>query len=93
MIRPNPAKWGQSLADLRRLSVEAAHQRTRERFMALYMIGTKQTNATEWAQEIGRTDDTVLSWVHQYNAKGPAAMVYQRTGGRPPFLAQPRLST
>ena len=36
MIRPETDKWGQTLADLRRLSVEAEHPRTRERFLALY---------------------------------------------------------
>ncbi len=64
MVRPDTAKWGQELADLRRLSLEAEHRRTRERFQALYMIGSRQTNATAWAREIGRTLDTVLRWVH-----------------------------
>ena len=41
MVRPDVAKWGQSLSDLRRLSVEAEHPRTRERFLALFMIGSR----------------------------------------------------
>lgn len=86
MIRPDVTKWNQSVSDLRRLSVEAEHPRTRERFLALYMIASKQMNATQWAAEIGREDDTVLSWVHKYNAEGPEAMVYRRSGGRPPLF-------
>ena len=86
MIRPDVAKWNQTLSDLRRLSVEAEHPRTRERFLALYMIATKQTNATKWAAEIGRSDESVLSWVRAYNDKGPAALRYRRTGGRPPLF-------
>jgi transposase len=51
MVRPETAKWGQTLADLRRLSAEAEHVRTRERFLALYMIGSERVNATQWAAE------------------------------------------
>jgi transposase len=91
MIRPDTAKWGQTLADLRRLAVEAEHARTRERFMALYMLGSGQTNATKWAEEIGRDDNTVMSWVHTYNKLGSEALTYRRTGGRPPFLAKNKL--
>jgi transposase len=88
MVRPNLEPWGQSLADLRQLSVEAAHPRTRERFQALYMIGSQQTNATHWAATIGRELDTVLSWVHRYNEQGPDALVYQRSGGRTPLFVR-----
>lgn len=90
MVRPQIEKWGQTLADLRLLSVEAAHARSRERFQALYHIGSGQTNATRWALEIGRDPDTVLQWVHTYNAHGPEAVHYQRSGGRPPLFVPPR---
>lgn len=85
MVGPDTAKWGQTVADLRRLSIEAAHPRTRERFLALYMIGSGQANATGWASESGRMIDTVLKWVHRYNRDGPQALVYRRTGGHPPL--------
>jgi len=90
MIRPNVAKWEQTVDDLRTLAVESEHRRTRERFQALYMIGSGQTNATAWAMEIGRNDETVLRWLHTYNRAGPEALIYRRTGGRPPFLARNR---
>lgn len=90
MVRPDIEKWGQTLADLRTLSIEAPHARTRERFQALYQIGSRQTNATRWAIEIGRKADTVLEWVHTYNACGPDALHYQRTGGRPPLFVPKR---
>ena len=86
MVRPEPEKWGQTLADLRRLSVEAAHPRTRERFLALYEIGAGHMNATQWAAEMEHDDNTVLKWVHMYNSLGPEALSYRRTGGRPPLL-------
>jgi transposase len=90
MVLPDIEKWGQTLSDLRRLSIESVHVRTRERFLALFLIGSGQTNATRWASEISRTKETVLGWVHQYNDQGPAALTYQRTGGRPPFLTKCR---
>ena len=90
MIRPDMAKWGHTLSDLRRLATEAKHSRTRERFLALYMIGSERTSAAQWALEIGRTDETVLGWVHTYNTEGPEALYYRRTGGRPPFLSKNR---
>lgn len=92
MIRPETTKWGQTLADLRRLSVEAEHSRTRERFLALYLIGSGQTNATKWAEEIERDDNTVMKWVHMYNTLGPDSLTYRRTGGRAPLL-RPNRST
>ena len=66
MVRPDFAKWGQTLADLRRLAIQSKHERTRERFQALYMIGSEQSNATAWAKETNRSDETVLRWIHTY---------------------------
>lgn len=89
MIRPDFAKWGQTPEEVYQLSLKAAHARSRERFQALYMIGTQQINASEWAEQIGRKNQTVMLWVHKYNAEGPESLQYQRTGGRAPLLARP----
>jgi hypothetical protein len=86
MIRVELARWGQTLEDLRRASLEADHPRTRERFQALYLIASGQFNATTCAAHIGRQDETVLAWVHGYNAKGPDALAYRHSGGRSPLL-------
>jgi transposase len=91
MVHLDLAKWGQSPKDLRELASTAAHARSRERYLGLYMIASGQTNATQWASEIGRTIDTVLRWVHRYNRGGVQAVEYRRSGGRPPFLAKNRL--
>ena len=85
MLRPDCDKWGQSLKELQQLSINAAHHRSRERFQALYMIGIGQTNATRWAQAIGRDDQTVMGWVHLYNGKGPEAIMYQKQVAAPLF--------
>jgi transposase len=86
MVRVEMAKWGQTPEDVRLASLQAAHRRSRERFQALYLIASGRFNATTCAAHIGRQDETVLSWIHRYNAQGPDALTYRRTGGRAPLL-------
>ncbi len=86
MVRPDLEKWQQSVEDIRRLSLEAEHPRSRERFQALYIIGSKQKNANQWAQETNRQKQTVLGWVHRYNELGPDSLHYQPSGGAQPKL-------
>jgi hypothetical protein len=88
MLHVNHAAWGQSVADLRRLATTAAHPRSRERSLALYDIA-RGSCATRVAARTGRHPQTVMGWVHSYNEHGPDALLYRRTGGRPPFA--PRL--
>jgi hypothetical protein len=90
MVRVELDRWGQSLHDLRQAALHAAHPRSRERFQALYLIASGQFNATTCAAHIGRQDETVLGWLHRYNAHGPNALAYRRTGGRAPLLTPNR---
>lgn len=90
MLRPDFVKWNQSAEEMLRLSTEAAHPRTRERCLALYMIGSEQSNATQWAGVIERQNVTVQGWVHAYNEAGMEGIRYRHTGGRPPLFAQQR---
>jgi transposase len=73
--------------DLRKASIESEHPRTRERFLALYLIASGQFNATSYAKHAGRSDETVLSWIHNYNEFGPQGLLYKSSGGRRPFLS------
>ena len=92
MVRVEMGKWKQTPEDLRRASVHAPHARTRERFQALYLIASGAYNATSCAAHIGRQDETVLAWLHDYNEHGPDALSYRRTGGHSPLLAHNRLN-
>ena len=85
MLQVDCARWGQTPEDLRRLALSAPHARTRERALALYDIA-QDSCATQVAERTGRHPQTVMEWVHLYNAQGPDALVYRRTGGRPPFV-------
>src|SRR4051812_10684100 len=88
MVRAEMGKWEQTPEDLRRASLHAPHARTRERFQPLYLIASGAYNATACAAHIGRHDETVLAWVHDYNEHGPDAMSYRRTGGRAPLYVR-----
>ena len=85
MLRVEYARWGQSPVDLRSLALSAPHARTRERALALFEI-TQGRCATRLAERTGRHPQTVMGWVHVYNAQGPDALAFRRTGGRRPPL-------
>src|SRR4051812_23268928 len=89
MLRVESARWGQTPADLRELAMSASHPRSRERFLALYEI-TQESCATRVAAQARRHPQTVMEWLHLYNTRGPEALTYQRTGGRPPFARRSR---
>jgi hypothetical protein len=69
--------------------MNAPHPRTRERFLALYDI-TQASCATRVAERTCRHPQTVMEWLHLSNIRGPEALVYQRTGGHPPFARRSR---
>jgi Winged helix-turn helix len=89
MLSVDYDRWGQTPEDLRQLATSAAHQRTRERFLALYEV-TQASCATQVAARTRRHPQTVMEWLHLYNTRGPEALAYRRTGGRPPFAQRSR---
>jgi hypothetical protein len=84
VLRVDLGRWSQTLADLRRLALRAAHPRSRERLLALHDIAQGGC-ATAVAERTGRRPQTVMGWLHAHNEHGPEALLYRRTGGRPPF--------
>ena len=84
MLRVDCTRWGGTAEDLRHVALSALHARTRERALALYEI-TQGSCATRVAARTGRHPQTVMGWVHAYNAQGPGTLAFRRTGGRPPF--------
>ena len=90
MLSVDHARWGQTPADLRRLAMDASHRRTRERFLARLHEIARGSCATRVAVRAGRHPQTVMGWLHAYNAHGPDALAYRRTGGRPPFVPASR---
>jgi transposase len=89
MLKVDHARWDQTPEDLRQLSVNAEHERTRERFLALYEM-SKDSYPTELAKSTSRHFQTLMRWVRKYNQFGPVALMFQHTGGRPPFAKKSR---
>jgi hypothetical protein len=89
MLHVDYDRWGQTPEDLRHLATGAAHQRTRERFLALYEV-TQASCATQVAARTRRHPQTVMEWLHLYNTRGPEALTFRRSGGRPPFAQRSR---
>src|SRR3982750_3908580 len=85
VLRVDLARWGQTPEDLRHLALSAPH--ARERALALFDI-TQHRCATQVAMRTGRRAHTVMDWVHAYNAQGPDALTFRRTGGRRPLFAR-----
>jgi hypothetical protein len=88
MLKPDLSKWNQTLSDLPRLSREAEHVRSRERFQALDMRASGQSHASRWASEIGRQNQTVMPWVPVYNASGPERCTIRKRAEGPPFCPE-----
>ena len=90
MLKPDLAKWNQTLDDLFTLAVKAAHPRSRERFLALYHLASEGGGATAYAAKTNRDRITVMEWVRKYNAQGAQALQYQRSGGTVPLFRRTR---
>ncbi|PSN05823.1 hypothetical protein C7293_31210 [filamentous cyanobacterium CCT1] len=84
MLRVDVEKWAQTPEQLRTLALRAEHPRTRERLLALYDI-RRGHHATQVARQSHRNPQTVMEWVHRYNAQGPDALTYRHSGGHPPL--------
>jgi len=85
VLRVDHERWGQTLADLRRLALTAPHARSRERFLALHYIA-QGTCATRVAARTGRHTQTVMGWLHGYNECGPELSIGIERG--PPIGVQ-----
>lgn len=88
MLELDLAKWSQTPEDLRMEAMTGAHERTRERFLALYELTQQGRGASAIARAAGRHPQTLIRWVHRYNEAGPQALVFEHTGGVSPFLTR-----
>ena len=86
MLHVDYDRWGQTPEDLRQSATSAAHQRTRERFLALYEVA-QASCATQVAARTRRHPQTVMERLHLHNTRGPEALTFRRTGGRRPLFA------
>lgn len=82
MVRPDLTRWSLTVESLTELCLHAPHPRTRERLLALRDLA-RGSCASALCKPLGRHVTTVLKWVHDFNARGPQALIYRPSGGSP----------
>jgi hypothetical protein len=92
MLKPDLARWNQTLNDLFALAIRAEHPRSRERFLALYRLASEGGGATAYAVQTNRDRITVMEWVRKYNEFGAQALHYRRSGGTVPLFRKRALA-
>jgi hypothetical protein len=89
MLRMDTERWQQTAEQLREQGIRAEHPCSQESFLGLYELA-KGKSTTRVGQDTERIPQTVMEWVHRYNACGPEALMYRDSGGHPPFAGSGR---
>ena len=86
-IRPDLEGWQLDLAGVRSRMYLAPTPRERERWHALWLL-CRGLTASATAQGLGRDAHTIGRWAAAFGEGGPAALIFEQTGGSPPHLAR-----
>ena len=79
-------QWQMEAGDLRRRMIVAPAPRERERWCAMLMPAQGRTASTT-AYALERDPHTIGRWAAAFGEGGPAALIFEQTGG-PPALAK-----
>ena len=82
-IQAGLARWGLDLGHVRERVYQAATPRERERWHALWLLA-RGWSANKVAAALDRDAHTIGGWLTAFCARGPAALVFEHTGGSPP---------
>ena len=80
-------QWQMGAKDLRRRMILAPTSRERERWYALWLLAQGWT-ATATAEALERDPHTIGRWASVFGEGGPAALIFEQTGGSPPSLTR-----
>ena len=80
-------QWQMEVKDLRRRMILAPTPRERERWYAILLLAQGWTSSTT-AQALERGPHTIGRWVSAFGKGGPAALIFEQTGGPPLDEAQ-----
>ena len=86
-IRPDLERWQLDLAGARSRMCPAPTPRERERWHALWLLCQGMTASTT-AQALGRDVQTIGRWATAFGEGGPAAVIFEQSGGSPPPSAR-----
>ena len=77
-------QWQMEIKDLRRRMILAPTPRERERWYALLLLAQGWTAAAT-AEALERDPHTIGRWASAFGEGGPAALIFEQTGGSPSF--------
>ena len=84
-------QWQMGVKDLRRRMILAPtpreRERERERWYAILMLAQGLTAAST-AEALERDPHTIGRWASAFGEGGPAALIFEQTGGSPPPLTR-----
>ena len=77
-------QWQMEARDLRRRMIVASASRERERWCAMLMPAQGWTASTT-AEALERDPHAIGRWAAAFGEGGPAALIFEQTGGSPPL--------
>ena len=80
-------QWQMGVKDLRRRVILAPTPRERERWYAILLL-VQGLTAAATAEALERDPHTIGRWASAFGEGGPAALIFEQTGGSPPALDQ-----
>ena len=80
-------QWQMEVKDLRRRMILAPTPRERERRYAIWLLAQGWT-ASATAEALERDPHTIGRWASVFGEGGPAALIFEQTGGSPPPLTK-----
>ena len=80
-------QWQMGVKDLRRRMILAPMPRERERWYAILLLAQGLTAAAT-AEALERDPHSIGRWASAFGEGGPAALMFEQTGGSPPALDQ-----
>ena len=80
-------QWQMEVKDLRRRMILAPTPRERERWYAILLLAQGWTSSAT-AQALERDPHTIGRWVSAFGKGGPAALIFEQSGGSLPPLTR-----
>ena len=82
-IREFLERWEMDVPGVRRRMILAPVPRERERWCALWLL-TQSWTAQATAEVLERDPHTIGRWLSAFGQGGPAALIFEQSGGSPP---------
>ena len=80
-------QWQMGIRDLHRRTILSPTPRERERWQAIWLLAQGWT-ASATAEALERDPHTIGRWASAFTEGGPAALIFEQSGGSPPPLAR-----